>query len=187
MNFQMDNRRSIHVFMNPIMQSWYDLFFINEVLTDIRFDTYVELGTYRGGLTVFLGLHAFSKQSEVITFDIRPEPDKPVYTWYKEMLPITHYCMDVFSEEAKNIVRNKARRGRIFLFCDGGEKPYDFETYAPLLEGNDVVMIHDKGREIFEHEVTPIAKKNGLIPFHQEDADKVGADIFSYIKWYKTK
>lgn len=184
MNFELNNRRSIHVFGNPIMQSWYDLFFINEILTEPThvFKHIVELGTYRGGLTVFLGLHALTRGIDVTTFDIRPEPYKPPYTTYKELLPITYHNLNVFSEEAKNIVREKAKDGRMFIFLDGGEKPMDFETYAPIVEANDVVMIHDKNREIFDHEVKPIAKANGLEPFYQEEADKVGADIYCFIK-----
>ena len=181
----MKNRRSIHIFKNPVMQTWPDLFFINELLTDIKFDTIVELGTYRGGLTVFFGLHALSNPPcKVITFDIRPEPDKFPFTMYKKLCPITYYNLDVFSEEAKNIVRTAAKSGRILLFCDGGIKPQDFQTYAPLLEGTDIVLIHDKGRGVYQHEVDPVAERNGLTPFYQEEADKVGADIFSFTKTY---
>ena len=90
--------------------------------------------------------------------------------------------MDVFSEEAKSIVSEKAKNGRIFLFCDGGEKPMDFATYAPLMRDWDFIFVHDKGREIHQHEVDPIAEKNGLTPYYQEEADMVGADIFSYRK-----
>ena len=182
MNWDMKQSRSTHIFGNAIVQTWYDLYFLNEVLTDIRFDTLIELGTYRGGLAVFFGLHAFSKDSEVLTFDIRPAPEGKLWPKYTAILPITHYSMDVFCEEAKNIVAEKAEAGRVLVFCDGGEKPKDFKTYAPLIEANDVIMAHDKGLYIHQHEVDQIAERNGLVPFLQEGADKVGAAIFSFVK-----
>lgn len=180
------NKKHIYskdIFGVSTMQSWDDLFFLNEVLNNptTKLDTIIELGTYRGGLAVFFALHAFSRGIEAITFDIRPEPEG-LFQKYREMLPLTFYQMDVFSEEAKNIVSKKARDGRIFLFCDGGEKPSDFATYAPLIRDWDFIFIHDKGREIFQNQVDPIAEKNGLTPYYQEEADKVGADIFAFRK-----
>lgn len=183
MNWNKKHIYSKEIFGVHTMQSWDDLFFLNEVLNNptTRLDTIIEFGTYRGGLAVFFGLHAYSRGIEALTFDIRPEPEG-LFQKYLELLPLTFYNMDVLREEAINIVSEKARRGRIFLFCDGGEKPKDFETYAPLMRAWDFIFIHDKGREIFQHEVDPIAKKNGLKPYYQEEADKVGADIFAYRK-----
>ena len=58
----------------------------------------------------------------------------------------------------------------------------DFATYAPLMQTWDFIFVHDKGREIHQHEVDPIAEENGLMPYYQEEADMVGADIFSFRK-----
>lgn len=55
-----------------------------------------------------------------------------------------------------------------------------FDT--PLLRGNDVVLIHDKGKYIHKSQANPIAKRNRLFPFYQEEADKLGTRILSYIK-----
>ena len=180
------NKKHIYskdIFGVSTMQSWDDLFFLNEVLNNptTKLNTIIELGTFRGGLAVFFGLHAFSRGIECITFDIRPEPEG-LFQRYRELLPITFHSMDVFSEEAKSIVSEKAEKGRIFLFCDGGEKPMDFATYAPLMRDWDFIFVHDKGREIHQHEVDPIAEANGLTPYYQEEANLVGADIFSFRK-----
>ena len=185
MNFNPDNITSIHMFQTPIRQTWGDLFFMNELLTNLKFDHLVELGTYQGGLAVFLGLHAYSRGIDVVTFDIRQEPQNTGWRKFKPLLPITFYQLDVFSEKALSIVREKARSGRMFIVLDGGDKPKDFETYAPLLTGNDVVLIHDKGKYIHDYEATPIAERNGLVPFYQEEADKLNSRCFSYIKKYK--
>lgn len=185
MNFNRDNITSIHMFKTPIRQTCNDIFFINELLTDNRFDHLVELGTYQGGLSVFLGLHAYANGIDVTTFDIRPEPGNEGWLKWKPLLPITFHRLDVFSKEALSIVAKIAKSGRMFIMLDGGDKPQDFETYAPLLRGNDVALIHDKGKYIFKKQTDPIAEKNGLVPFYQEEADKLGTRILSYIKKYK--
>ena len=182
MNFNPRNITSIHMFGVPIRQTCFDIFFMNELLTDLKFDHIVELGTYQGGLTVFLGLHALNKGIDVTTFDVRIEPQSDSYNLWKKLLPITFYQLNVFSEEAKRIVREKAKTGRMLIMLDGGDKPLDFKTYAPLLEANDVMLIHDKDRYIFQNDVNPIAKANGLEPFYQDEINKIGSDIFCFIK-----
>lgn len=175
------------MFKTPIRQTWYDLFFINELITNIQFDHFIELGTYQGGLTVFLGLHALSQGVNVITFDIRQEPGNKGWMCFKFILPITFYQLNVFSEEVLKIVDKKMKTGRSLLILDGGDKPKDFITYAPLLRGGDVVLIHDKGKYIFDYQVNNIAEENGLIPFYQEEADRIGTRLFTFIKENRKK
>lgn len=185
MNFNMDNITSIHMFRTPVRQTWNDLFFINELLTDIRFDHLVELGTYQGGLAVFLGLHALVNNIDVSTFDVRNEPANEGWLRWRELLPVKFYQLNVFSKQAVNIVSRIARSGRTLIVLDGGDKPMDFKVYAPLLTGNDVALIHDKGKYIFKDQADPIAELNGLVPFYQEEADKLGTRMLCYIKKYR--
>ena len=183
-NFDKKNVHSKDMFGVQTMQSWDDLFFLNEVLNNptTKLDTIIELGTYRGGLAVFFGLHALTRGIEFITFDKRPEPEGETFQLYKKLCPITFHQLDVFSDEAKKIVSDKAKAGTIFLFCDGGKKPQEFKTYAPIIRKGDFIFVHDKGREIHQREVDPLAKKHRLKPYYQKEADKVGADIFAFRK-----
>lgn len=183
MNWNKKNMHSKDMFGVQTMQSWDDLFFLNEVLNNptTKLDTIIELGTYRGGLAIFFALHAYSRGIPFLTFDIRPEPEG-LFQTYRDLLGIQFHQLDVFSEEAKTIIQKKADTGKIFLFCDGGEKPQDVATYAPMMRDWDFILIHDKGREIHQHEVDPIAEACGLTPYFQEEADNAGADIFSYRK-----
>lgn len=183
MNWDKKNVYSKDVFGIRTMTSWHDMFFLNEVLNNptTKLDTIIEIGTNCGGLSVFFGLHAFSRGIEAITFDIKPEPEG-LFQKYKGVLPITFHNMNVYSEEAKKIVSDKAKSGRVFLFCDGGDKPKDFTTYAPMMRDWDFILVHDKGSEIYQHHVDPIAEECGLTPYYQEEADKAGATIFSFRK-----
>jgi cephalosporin hydroxylase len=182
MHFDMNQRRGIHVFGNPVIQTWFDLFFLNEVLTHEKFDVIIEIGTYLGGLTVFFGMHAVAQDGHVITFDIRPEPEGEPWKTHKTMLPITYYNLNVFEPEVMASIENIINDNRVLLYCDGGDKPREFKTFAPMLNTNDVIMAHDKGREIYENQILQTVTQCGLRPFHQIDADWVGADIFTYIR-----
>jgi len=183
----MDQRQGIHVFGNPVMQTWYDLFFLNEILTHEAFDFIIEIGAYRGGLTVFFGMHAAAQGSQVVTFDLRPEPNGPPWTIHRDLLPITYCQRDVFDGEVLESIEEIIDENRVLLYCDGGDKPREFKTFAPMLRGNDVIMAHDKGREIYKSQIQETVAKAGLRPFHQRDADDVGADIFSFISWGRKK
>ena len=70
----------------------------------------------------------------------------------------------------------------MLIMLDGGDKPLDFKTYAPLLEANDVMLIHDKDRYIFQNDVNQTAKENGLEPFYQDEINKLGSNIFCFRK-----
>lgn len=187
MLFDMNQRRGIHVFGNAVMQTWFDLFFLNEVLTHETFDVILEIGAFQCGLTVFFGMHAVTQKAHVITFDIRPEPSGGPWQMHKELLPITYYQLDVFKPDVMASIDDIIEENRVLLYCDGGDKPREFKTFAPMLKGNDVIMAHDKGREIYENQILQTVTECGLRPFHQVDADWVGADIFTYIRWGQKK
>ena len=182
MNFNMNQRRGLHVFGNVVIHTWFDLFFLNEILTEEKFDVIIEIGTYQGGLTVFFGMHAVAQGAQVITFDIRPESEGDPWQTHKAMLPITYYNLDVFEPKVTASIETIIRDNRVLLYCDGGNKPREFKTFAPMLCKNDVIMVHDKGREVYENQILQTVAECGLRPFYQVDADWVGADIFTYIR-----
>jgi len=90
--------------------------------------------------------------------------------------------MDVFCEKAHTLIFDYAKRGRVLLYCDNGNKRKEFNTYASALNQDSVIMAHDKDQEIFWSEIADAVNKERLIPFHQNLADKMGAGIFSFIK-----
>ena len=178
----MNQRWGIHVFGNPAGQTWFDLFFLNEVLTYEKFDVIIEVCTHGGGLTVFFGMHMVAQGAHVITFDPHPEPEGEPWDTHKKMLSITHYNLDVFDPKVVDMLEIIISENRVLIYCDGTQKPHEFKTFAPMLQEGDVIMVHDKGREIYDGQITTIVEEAQLKPFHQTDADWVGADIYSFIK-----
>lgn len=182
-----------------VVHSWAELFFIEQILDKYHFDSLIETGTYEGGLSLFLGVHALRMNAKAVTFDIKPEPlnvRQGFYGKLKPLLPLEFHQLDCCSDEAVEIIKHYISLGRTLIYCDGGEKPKEFNLYAPLLKVGDVIMSHDRGddravqvdssgrrygREIFYGSIKETVEKCKLAPFHDEEVCKLGA-IFSFIK-----
>lgn len=105
------------------------------------FDTIIEIGYDRGGLTQWFFDHK-KNDSKVITFDISDESRlSQNYSFSPEIEFNVENC---FSEWSINKIRNKIKMGgRVLLFCDGGDKDKEFNTFCKYLKANDVIMVHD--------------------------------------------
>lgn len=177
-------RRKVR-FLGSKALMWHSLaeaLFIDQLLTASNFDTIIELGAGRGGVTTLFLVHALRVNGRVYAFDTHHEPGAALYRKLKKLTRSIHHKMDVFSDEAHGLISDYVKRGRVLLYCDNGNKRREFNTYAPLLKQNDVVMAHDKNQEIFWSEIADTINAEGFIPFHQDLADRMGAGIFSFIK-----
>ena len=173
----MNTRSGISIYGIPILHTWQDLFFLNCILQYYPFDVIIEFGTGIGAGTLFFALNS---NAEVYTFDIQPEPTSKRYLQIEEILPITFCFMDVMSPNTVDFVKSLIDKRRALIYCDDGIKIREFNSYAPILKEGDVLMAHDKGREIHDEDISEAIIKYHLKPFHQEEADTIGADIYSF-------
>lgn len=182
--WKLDDRQSIDIYGIHVVQSWYDLFFINCILQyeKPKFDLIVEFGAGIGASTLFLALS--SQGTTLHTFDKRPESKNPIYQKIKQVLPITHHQEDLFSEVVEKKIKKLLRSGKVLLYCDNGDKTREFNIYSKYLQRGDVIMAHDARVEIKMEDIEETAFKNGLTPYHQEDSDRFGARIFCFKKTY---
>ena len=97
MKFNMKSRRT-RFLGTGLMHKHQEVYFLDQFLFLEKFNKIIELGTMGGTLTVLFGIHALRTDASVITFDVRKEPVKGIYSKLKPLLPITHYCKNVFSE-----------------------------------------------------------------------------------------
>lgn len=178
--WKMDDRQHIDIYGIHVVQSWYDLFFINCILQyeKPKFDIIVELGAGIGSSTLFLALN--SRNAPVHTFDTRPESKHWMYQKLKSVLPITHHQENIFSEENENLIKQLIQSGKALLYCDNGDKTKEFNTFAKYLQKDDVVMTHDARVEIHMKDIEETAFENGLTPYHQDKSDEFGARIFCF-------
>jgi len=112
------------------------------------FDRIIELGTFHGGLTLYL--HRIKKpETQLISYDI-------ALHW--SMLPKDHgldtrwgdYFKEGTQAELWQLINNTNKR--VLLLCDGGYKEDEFHIFAPYLKSNDVIMVHDYADTLEEYE-----------------------------------
>lgn len=175
-------KRKVPFLGRIIQHNVAEIHFLDQMLYENHFDTIIELGTADGGLTLLFGLHALAAGSIVVTFDLGREPTGGTYKALKPLLPIAFFNNNVFSDEGMRWIKDYMKRGRVLLYCDDGKKPREFNTFAPFLKPNDVIMAHDRDVEIFLEDISDTINKYNLKPFLEKEIQKLRAGIFSFIK-----
>ena len=103
------------------------------------FDRIIEIGTWAGGLTVWLHKNK-PKDCDLISYDI----DESLNEVPKGKYPIDFRIGDCFSgfyhEEIKSLIQDSKR---VLLLCDGGHKNEEVKTFCQYLKEDDVIMCHD--------------------------------------------
>lgn len=145
--------------------------------------TIVELGSFSGGMTIALGVHAWVIGCKVHGFEIHQAPMtslKPL----SDFLGITFHQGDLF--EQKEFIHDLIRSpGVTYLLCDNGSKKKEFNMFAGSLKPGDVIASHDyccgpeasewwPWREITKEDVAQSVKECRLESWMQEHFDMAG-------------
>jgi predicted O-methyltransferase YrrM len=111
---------------------------LDEILDTYKITTYIELGTYRGGLSNYV--LTTRPDIDYYGFDYAPEQIDERIRNHPRMI-----TADVFSNGCKerilSIVTNSS--GAVLIFCDNGNKPRELETYSPIIRSGDLIQVHD--------------------------------------------
>ncbi len=101
----------------------------------------VEIGTYNGGFTIAIGVHAYQIGARVVTFDVAKAPDER-FGVIAKFLGIEFRTADVWTVEAE-IGQLIASPGVSYVLCDGGNKRRELATFSRYLKSGDVIAAHD--------------------------------------------
>jgi hypothetical protein len=134
----------------------------------------IELGTAMGAMSSYLGLWGARKGIPVHTFDqddfvFKKEhnvDDVCAGAIFKK-LDIAMHRIDIFSDEGQAKVKNLLKGAPVFLFCDNGNKPKEFNTFVPYLESGSVVSVHDWTGEIGPDDVSKLVEERRLVPWEE--------------------
>lgn len=115
------------------------------------FDRIIELGTYNGGLTLFLhDLLPKDKKVDLISYDIdvslRDVPDMEGIDFR-----YCNYFEEMYINEIAHLISDTDKR--VLLICDGGYKEYEFNHFSQYLKSGDVIMVHDYAETFAEWEL----------------------------------
>lgn len=173
-----------HTFVGiPQAHTYWMYKIIDDVLAlNPQIEKFVEIGTGDGALSVFLGMHAVRRGTRLLTFDKRPHHTEAVELFRRlDIIESTHSIFDFKgdaeepSPEALVQFHEHVNHQPVFCFCDGGNKPKEFNYFAYELVENSVICAHDYGNvgsrftEIVNADIQGTVEKLGLVPLFKEE------------------
>tara|TARA_R110000765_G_scaffold335359_1_gene425755 strand:- start:18 stop:689 length:672 start_codon:yes stop_codon:yes gene_type:complete len=153
---------------NYLAIPWFEAYFDAH-----QFEYIVEFGSQKACLsTYFANFAGITERVFFDTFELFPDDgwssrsNEGAGHWFEklaELSPyINYYHQDVFSDETVSHVSENIKQSKTFIFCDGGDKAHEFNTYAPLLKSGDCIAVHDWGHEIHQNQIQETMDKYGL-------------------------
>jgi len=150
----------------------------NEIFNREQFARVIEIGTFHGGLSLFLAFCCLVKNMKFFTFDIRMNGKTAVYNKIRKLGGKFEKANVFQTDKIKQLI---LAPGRVMLLCDGGNKPKEIRTFAPFLKQGDVIMGHDyfDTQQNFEHQqkwlscelvkadIQGACKKHNLAPWYE--------------------
>jgi cephalosporin hydroxylase len=140
-------------------QYWADLPLWELFLNEHSVSAVVELGTFHGGMTLFLKTQALVRSQRFYTFD----KDFPVVltTGFARAtgLESNFFQGDFWTTTNKallDILHDQSVKP-LMLFVDGGCKREEFKAFVPELSPGDYVAVHDYGTEFRSEDEEPVA------------------------------
>ena len=155
-----------------ILQQWADLAALGLFLNRCHLRGIAEIGTYKGGLSLYLLAQAMSDGARFITFDIVRHPEL-------DGEPHKSFGLDAHLVEADIFGRGRdvlldflsvEDNHPLLLYCDGGNKPREVQMFTEFLSSNDYIAAHDWGMEILDSDIEPVAHLVRPV-FHQVCAE----------------
>ena len=142
----------------------------------------VEIGTYSGGFTCGIGVHASRIRARVVSYDVGT-PDESLLDLARH-LGIEFRQGDVWERETE-IAALIAEPGISFVLCDGGNKRRELRDFGRYLKPGDVIAAHDYAAddgtgyenrwwgwgEIWRPQGDETARELGLVPWMQDYFD----------------
>ncbi len=142
----------------PAGQVWAD-FYLWELLLNAHPEMrmVVEIGTWQGGFARYLKAQADGRGLGFVTFDVI-SPDEP---------PDGFVQVDAFA--SPELIWEQFEEPMVLL-CDGGNKPRELQTFAPMLHEGSLVVVHD-----WLTEVQPDDIPDCLVEVYGDFCDSLGS------------
>lgn len=129
--------KGIHTKQVENIKLYFEQFLIQE-----NFQTIIEIGTHKGGLTAILSDIGIENNLEyqIMTMDIVDD----VYDSVKDASNVTFLQMGALSEIIKYCYYLAIPNyGKTLVLCDGGDKIEEFKAYSKIIKYGDFIMVHD--------------------------------------------
>lgn len=136
-------------------QDWQDLFIWENFFEKYPMKSFIELGTGSGGMSIFFALQCFSRGIQFHTFDhqrwLETDGGLPALLKMGDNYHIVDLFSDVGTKRVAQLIADLYKPMAIFF--DNGNKPKEWQTFAPLLSPGDFCIVHDWGTEFLEEDM----------------------------------
>lgn len=134
-----------------------------------RLNSFVELGTGRGGMSLYFLLMALQRSFRFKTYDV--DIPEVLATRLGVDLEFEKYFhkMDVLDRDNVQII-GKGIISPVCFYCDNGKKPFEVELYSGFLEPGDYLAVHDFDIEIFAPDIPET-----FLPFIEDVTVRLGS------------
>ncbi len=131
------------LFSLPVQQSWAAIGVYEQLLAAHRHNIWwvAEIGTGSGALSLYWKTWTEMRIRRVpfVTIDVNAPPD---VAWIA--LRTCFVKGDCFDEDVQSHLPDEVRSASPgLLFLDGGDKPRELATFAPLVASGSLVLVHD--------------------------------------------
>lgn len=144
-----------------LVQTYTDAFYCWETFLNAHpFKTLIELGTGSGAFSTLLYFQCVNRGATFWTVDTA---HVPAFDWPINMAMDTKAkCWiggNMWEQSGAwprihDVLANGERP--LILFCDGGNKPREFQTFVPSLRPGDFAVVHDYGTEFGDNDAAPV-------------------------------
>jgi hypothetical protein len=112
----------------------------NSIFSENDIKQIVEIGTNRGGLSIWLSDNA-PENCQILTLDINRGFLQYNEKDYSHNLQFVE--ADCFHNGKDLIVSWIQKPGQTLVLCDGGHKNEEFKLFSQYLKPNDIILLHD--------------------------------------------
>jgi cephalosporin hydroxylase len=158
----------------PCLQFWKDLMLWERFLQTHKLGALVEVGSYKGGLSLFLRLQCCQRAIQFLACDLKLMD--AAHTLVGELLALDDVFEETSYTEPRFVRQVLEMNPPRLVLCDDGDKPTETRFWAERLLSGDYIAVHDWGQEIKAEHIPP-----QLIPVMNVEAES----IESWTRWFR--
>lgn len=151
-------------------QPFSALFAWERFLGPLDFARFIEIGMGYGNTSMFFLMHCINKGAKYTGYE-KAKAAGAANSEMKRLLNLAKHrrTRDFYKPKVVESIRKQLQQpGVSVIFCDGIDKPHEFELFAVALKPGDYIAVHDWGRASFQEWLQPSIDKNYLVPVEPE-------------------
>lgn len=147
-----------------MIQAWQDLMLWENFLNLVKPKAVIEIGTFTGGFSMFLHGQCYSRDATFLTVDFMEfaEFEKEDGALWINGVSASFLHKDCWGEDFRKIlsgVSDDELNNPLIVYCDGGNKPREMQTFSKMLKKGQFMATHDWGNEIGDGDITGLPLK----------------------------